>query len=188
MIWPMFSARRTRRSGRLGRMTKNHPSNCVEKSRGARPDQYRGRPFRRTPPRVRSCPACRSRRARCCAAPARCPPSSMHAGQQLPVVQLNGEVAEPELDQDFAHGREHLDFDDRRPRSDGIDVALVELAEAAARRTVGAPDRLDLVALEELAAACRGARRRRAPAARSGRSAAPGPSRPTPRARRGGAP
>ena len=43
----------------------------------------------------------------------------------------------------------NFDLDHQRTRSDGIDVALVELTKPAARRTVGAPDRLNLVALEE---------------------------------------
>ena len=45
---------------------------------------------------------------------------------------------------------QQLRLDDRRRRADRVDVALIELAEAAARRPVGAPHRLNLVALEEL--------------------------------------
>ena len=73
-----------------------------------------------------------------------------------------------------------------RARSDHVDVALVELAEAAPRRTIGPPHRLNLVALEEPAAARRGTRPPPGPAARSGRSAAPGRPRRSTRARPGG--
>src|SRR5262249_10937966 len=34
-------------------------------------------------------------------------------------------------------------------RSERIDIALIELTEAPARRTIGTPDRLNLIALEE---------------------------------------
>ena len=56
---------------------------------------------------------------------------------------------EAERLQHFAHRGNHLDFDHRRRRADRVHVALVELAEAAARGPVGAPHRLNLVALEE---------------------------------------
>src|SRR4029450_449357 len=47
--------------------------------------------------------------------------------------------------------RAQLGLDDRRRRSEHVHVALVELAEAPARRPVGAPARLNLGALEEAA-------------------------------------
>ena len=46
--------------------------------------------------------------------------------------------------------RQHFGFDDRRGRPDRVDVALVELAEAAARRAIRPPHGLNLVPLEEL--------------------------------------
>ncbi len=72
-----------------------------------------------------------------------------HPAQQPSVVQAQNEVAESKGAQHVADRRAHFDLDDRRGRPDRVDVALVELAEAAARRAIGAPDRLDLVALEE---------------------------------------
>ena len=64
-------------------------------------------------------------------------------------IQADGEVVEPERGQHLADRRQQLDLDDRRGRPDRVDVALVELAEASARRPVGAPHRLNLIALEE---------------------------------------
>ena len=69
--------------------------------------------------------------------------------QQIAVVQANREVGEAEREQRLARGRADLGLDHRRRRAEDVHVALVELAEAAARRPVGAPHRLDLVALEE---------------------------------------
>ncbi len=60
------------------------------------------------------------------------------------------EVLEAQLVEHLGDRRQHLDLDDRRGRADGVDVALVELAEAAPGRPVGTPDRLNLVPLEEL--------------------------------------
>ncbi len=50
----------------------------------------------------------------------------------------------------LADRAEDLRLDDGRGRPDGVDVALVELAEPSARWTIGAPHRLNLIALEEL--------------------------------------
>ena len=74
---------------------------------------------------------------------------AQHRRQQLAVIQPDDEVGEPELGQRVGHRRAQLRFDDRRGRAERVDVALVELAEAPARRTVGAPHRLNLVALEQ---------------------------------------
>ncbi len=77
-----------------------------------------------------------------------------HAGhvedrrQQLPMVQADGEIGEAEASQHVGAGREQFGLDRHRRRADGIDVALVELAEAALLRAIGAPHRLHLVALE----------------------------------------
>jgi hypothetical protein len=63
--------------------------------------------------------------------------------------------------------------DRQRILADHVDVALVELAEAAALGALAAVDALDLVAAERESSARARARPRSAPAARSGRSAAP---------------
>src|SRR5437773_6686714 len=65
------------------------------------------------------------------------------------MVETDLEIVEPELDQDIRHRGAQFRFDHRRRRAERIDVALIELAEAAARWTIGAPHRLDLVALEQ---------------------------------------
>src|SRR4029453_6819886 len=70
--------------------------------------------------------------------------------EQLAVIQLDREVIESELLEDFADRRKHFRLDNGRSRSNGIDVALVELAKAAARGPVGAPHWLNLVSLEVL--------------------------------------
>src|SRR6185295_10035649 len=51
--------------------------------------------------------------------------------------------------QRIRYRRAQFRFDDRRGRAERVDVALVELAETAARRPVGAPHRLNLVSLEQ---------------------------------------
>ena len=56
----------------------------------------------------------------------------------------------PKALEDVADRGADLRLDHRRGRADGVHVALVELAEASLARPVGAPDRLNLVALEEL--------------------------------------
>ena len=65
------------------------------------------------------------------------------------MIQADHEVVEPELGQRIRHRGAQLRLHDRRGRSERVDVALVELAEPAARRTIGPPHRLDLVALEQ---------------------------------------
>ena len=65
-------------------------------------------------------------------------------------LSLITKSAKPSVVEHVADGGAQLRLGDRRRRADGVDVALVELAEAALARPVGAPDRLDLVALEEL--------------------------------------
>ncbi len=72
-----------------------------------------------------------------------------HAAEQDAVIEADHEVGEAERAQHVAHRRAHLNFDDRRARADRVDVALIELTESAARRAVGAPHRLNLIALEE---------------------------------------
>ena len=73
-----------------------------------------------------------------------------HRRQQRAVIEADVEVVEPQLGQHVRGGRADLGLDQRRRRADGVHVALEELAEAPARRPVGPPDRLHLIALEEL--------------------------------------
>jgi hypothetical protein len=65
------------------------------------------------------------------------------------VVEPQVEIVEAELGQHVGRRGADLGFDHRGRRPDGVDVALVELAEPALGRTVGPPHRLDLIALEE---------------------------------------
>ena len=65
------------------------------------------------------------------------------------MIEANHEVGEPEPLQHVADRSADLDFDDRRARPDRVDVALIELSKPSARRPIGPPHRLNLVALEE---------------------------------------
>ena len=78
------------------------------------------------------------------------PAVSSSAVEHATVIQLDNEVAEAERRQHLADRAEDVGFDHGRRRADGVDVALVELAKPAARRTIRAPHRLNLIALEEL--------------------------------------
>ena len=71
-------------------------------------------------------------------------------GQQPPVIQTNHEIVKAEPAKNFADGREQIDLDDQGRRTDRVDVALIELTKSPARGAIGAPDRLNLIALEEL--------------------------------------
>ena len=73
-----------------------------------------------------------------------------HRIQQLAVIDDDLEVLEAKLQQHVGGRRQDLCLDGHRRRADRVDVALIELAEAALLRPVGAPHRLNLVALEEL--------------------------------------
>src|SRR5437763_1123550 len=66
------------------------------------------------------------------------------------MIQANREVFEAECDQSIARCGNQLSFDDHRSRTEHVYIALIELAKAAARGTIGAPDRLNLVTLEKL--------------------------------------
>src|SRR5215471_446931 len=66
------------------------------------------------------------------------------------MIQLNREIRESERGQHLGDRRQLLGFHHRRHRSNRIDIALKELAEATLRWPVRAPDGLNLVALEEL--------------------------------------
>jgi hypothetical protein len=72
------------------------------------------------------------------------------ARQHAAVIDLDDEVAESQPQQDVRHCRAQLGLDDHRARPDHVDVTLIELAEPPARRPVGPPHRLNLIALEEL--------------------------------------
>src|SRR6266404_5545442 len=66
------------------------------------------------------------------------------------MIQSNRKVIEAQRDQCITRGRADLGLHHHRSRSQHIDIALIELAKAATRGAVGAPDRLDLIALEKL--------------------------------------
>ncbi len=72
------------------------------------------------------------------------------ARQYAAVIQDNREVLERQPLEHLGYRADLLRFDHRRRRSDGVDIALVELPEPPAGRTLRSPDRLDLVPLEDL--------------------------------------
>ena len=72
-----------------------------------------------------------------------------HAAQQLPVIDPDLELREPQRVQHLRHRRAHLRLRDQRARPRDVDVALIELAKPPLAGSVRAPHRLDLVALEE---------------------------------------
>ena len=78
------------------------------------------------------------------------PAASRTAVSKRPMVQADVEVVEPQLGQHVRRRGANLGLDQRRRRADGVDVALIELAEAPARRPVGPPHRLHLIPLEIL--------------------------------------
>src|SRR6266498_1543066 len=66
------------------------------------------------------------------------------------MIYSNHKITEAQRDQGITGGGDQFRLDDHRFRSQHIDVALIELAKAAARRTICAPDRLNLIALKKL--------------------------------------
>src|SRR5438477_8857656 len=73
-----------------------------------------------------------------------------NAGQDLSMIQTNREVIESQRHQRITGCRNQLSFDDHRFRPKDIDIALIKLAKAPTRGTIGAPDGLNLIALEKL--------------------------------------
>ena len=73
-----------------------------------------------------------------------------NAGKDLPMIQTNREVIEPQRNQCIARRRNQLCFHDHRFRAEHINVALIEFAKAPTRGAIGAPDRLNLIALKKL--------------------------------------
>ena len=73
-----------------------------------------------------------------------------NARQQASMVQPYDEILKPQPRHHFADGAEKLRLDDERRRANRIDIALEELAEAPPRGSIGAPDGLNLIPLEEL--------------------------------------
>src|SRR6266545_2861785 len=65
------------------------------------------------------------------------------------MIDANDKVIETQLRQRIGHRGAQLRFDHRRAGAERIDIALIELAEAAARGAIGAPHRLDLIPLEQ---------------------------------------
>ena len=149
-ISPMFAGRPLHvRLTRHESTERAHASSKAVSGATAASREHHARPCLSRTPSRRSCPACRSPPARRRAAAADTG-AIQHPGQQLAVIQLDDEIGEAERLQHLADRRQHLHFDHRRRRPDRVHVALVELAEAPARRPVGPPHRLDLIALEEL--------------------------------------
>ena len=64
------------------------------------------------------------------------------------------EVDKAEFGQGVGNGSADFRLDNRRGRTQRVHVALIELPEAAACRTIGAPHRLDLIPLEQLRQLC----------------------------------
>ena len=73
-----------------------------------------------------------------------------HFRQQDAVIEAEIEIAETQFGQDLTDNAAQLRFHNGRCRTERVDVALVELTEAPARRTIGAPHRLNLIPLEQL--------------------------------------
>ena len=70
-----------------------------------------------------------------------------NAGEDFAVVDLDGD-ANTEAGEDFVDNLHEFDLIEERIGADNVGIALVELAIAAFLRTIGAPNGLDLVALE----------------------------------------
>src|SRR5687767_2241802 len=70
--------------------------------------------------------------------------------QDPTVVELDDKLLKSQLLQHIADGCADFRLDDRRCRAQSVDVALVELAEPSARRTIGTPHGLNLIAFPEL--------------------------------------
>src|SRR3979409_1282355 len=66
------------------------------------------------------------------------------------MIQLNLEVAKAQSGEYVSPPRQFSHFHEGRRRSNGVDIALVELAEPAPGRPVRTPDGLNLVPLEKL--------------------------------------
>ena len=70
-----------------------------------------------------------------------------NAGEDFAVVDLDGD-ANAEAGEDFVDNLHEFDLIEERIGTNDVGIALVELAITAFLRTVGAPNGLDLVALE----------------------------------------
>ena len=70
-----------------------------------------------------------------------------NAGENFAVVDLDGDT-NAEAGEDFVDNLHEFDLIEERIGTDDVGIALVELAIAAFLRTIGAPNGLDLVALE----------------------------------------
>src|SRR4029079_6213038 len=66
------------------------------------------------------------------------------------MIHPDREISEAKFDQRLGDRAADLRLDHGRGRTQRIHVALIELAEASARRTIGAPHRLNLIPLEQL--------------------------------------
>ena len=69
-------------------------------------------------------------------------------GQRLPMIETNDEVVETKPLKHLGRRAQQLRFDHQRRRSNRVDVALIELAKPPFLRTIGSPNRLNLVTFE----------------------------------------
>src|SRR5215831_10750645 len=65
------------------------------------------------------------------------------------MVQSNREVIETKRKEGIARRRDQFSFHHHRTRAQHVNITLIKLTKAPARRPVGAPDGLNLIALEE---------------------------------------
>ena len=72
------------------------------------------------------------------------------SNQNLPMIYANDEIIESKSDQGIAGRRNQFSFNHHRTRAEHVNIALIELAKASPRGTIGAPDRLNLIAFEKL--------------------------------------
>src|SRR5207244_1582447 len=69
--------------------------------------------------------------------------------QRTTMVEANLEILKSQPSKNFADGGQKFGFHHGACGPDGVNVALIELAEPAPGRPVGAPDRLNLIALNK---------------------------------------
>src|SRR5882672_4230908 len=70
--------------------------------------------------------------------------------QNLSMIYANNKIMEAKRDQRITRRRNQLRLNHHRLRPQHVYITLIELAKAAARGAIGAPDGLNLIALEKL--------------------------------------
>src|ERR1051325_1782168 len=73
-----------------------------------------------------------------------------YSRQHLAIIQTDREITESQRRKHVTCGGANLCLHYHRTRTQHINVALIELAKAAARSPIGAPHRLDLITLKKL--------------------------------------